>query len=101
MSNADTVRRIFSLMDEQDNDGIRELVAPDFSAVFGNNPPMNVDEWLVLGGMMYAAFPDGMHTFDESFEIDDRVIVRGSFSGTHDGDFMGIAPTGNEIKVTS
>ena len=100
MSNADTVRRIFALMDEHNNDAIREFVAPGYSAIFGNNPPMNVDEWLGLSGMMYAAFPDGTHTFDEAFEIDDRVIVRGSFTGTHEGDFMGVPPTGNEITVT-
>jgi predicted ester cyclase len=87
-------------MDEQDNDAIREFVAQDLSVVFGSNPPIGVDEWLGFSGMMYAAFPDGTHTFEEAFEVDDRVIVRGSFSGTHEGDFMGIPATGNEISVT-
>ena len=35
MSNADTLRLIFSLMDEKDFPSIRELLAPEFSAVFG------------------------------------------------------------------
>ena len=39
MSNADTLRRIFSLMDEKDVSTIRELIAPEFSAVLGGNPP--------------------------------------------------------------
>ncbi len=100
MSNADTLRRIFSLMDEKDVSAIRELIAPEFSAVLGGNPPMSADEWAGMGEMMYAAFPDGSHTIHETFEIGDRVVLRGSFSGTHTGDFMGIPPSGKEITVT-
>ena len=100
MSNADTLRRIFSLMDEKDVSAIRELISPEFSAVLGGNPPMSADEWAGLGEMMYAAFPDGKHSIHETFEIGDRVVLRGSFSGTHTGDFMGIPPTGKEITVT-
>ena len=100
MSNADTLRHIFSLMDEKDDAAIRELIAPEFRAVMGSNPPMSVDEWAGMGAMMYAAFPDGTHTIHETFEIDDRVALRGSFTGTHTGDFMGMAPTGKEITIT-
>jgi hypothetical protein len=32
VSNADTLRRIFSLMDEKDDSAIRELITPEFSA---------------------------------------------------------------------
>lgn len=100
MSNADTLRRVFSLMDEKNVPAIRELLAPEFSAVMGANPPMSVDEWVGISRMMYAAFPDGRHTIDEILEIGDRVVLRGSFSGTHAGDFMGMPPTGKEITVT-
>jgi predicted ester cyclase len=100
MSNADTLRRLFALMDEKDIPAIRELLAPGFRAVIGGNPPMSVEEWAGMGEMMYAAFPDGKHTIDEVLEIGDRVVLRGSFSGTHAGDFMGMPPTGKEISVT-
>jgi predicted ester cyclase len=100
MSNADTLRRVFSLMDEKNHPAIRELLAPEFSAVMGGNPPMSADEWAGMGEMMYAAFPDGRHTIDETLEIGDRVVLRGSFSGTHAGEFMGMPATGKEITVT-
>ena len=100
MSNADTLRRLFALMDEKDNSAIRELLAPGFTAVIGGNPPLSVEEWAGMGEMMYAAFPDGKHTIDEILEIGDRVVLRGSFSGTHAGHFMGIPPTGKQIIVT-
>jgi predicted ester cyclase len=100
MSNADTLRRVFSLMDEKNDAAVRELLAPEFSAVMGGNPPMSADEWAGMSEMMYAAFPDGKHTIDETLEIGDRVVLRGSFSGTHAGEFMGMPPTGKEITVT-
>jgi predicted ester cyclase len=100
MSNAETLRQVFSLMDEKNDPALRDLLAPDFQAVFAGNPPMSVDEWAGMGAMMYAAFPDGCHTIHETFEIGDRVVLRGSFSGTHSGDFMGIPPTGKEITIT-
>ncbi|MGH3065929.1 MAG: ester cyclase [Gaiellaceae bacterium] len=100
MSNADTLRRIFSLMDEHDFASIRELLATEFSAIFGGNPPMGVEEWAGMSQMFYAAFPGGKHTIHEIFEVDDHVFHRGSFSGTHTGDFMGMPPTGKEITIT-
>lgn len=100
MSNADKLRRVFSLMDERNVPAIRELLAPEFSAVMGGNPPMNAEDWAGMGRMMYDAFPDGKHTIDETFEIGDRVFLRGSFAGTHTGDFMGTPPTGKEITLT-
>lgn len=77
-----------------------ELLAPDFSAVIADNPPMGIEEWADMGQVFYAAFPDGKHTIDETFEDGDRVFLRGSFSGTHTGDFMGMPPTGKTITVT-
>ena len=100
MSNTDTLRRVFSLMDEKNHPAIRELLAPQFSAVMGGNPPMSADEWAGISEMMYAAFPDGKHIIDEALEIGDRVVLRGSFCGTHEGEFMGMPPTGKEITVT-
>ncbi len=100
MSNAATLRQVFSLMDEKDFPSIRELLAPEFTAVFGGNPPMGVEEWTGMSQMFYAAFPDGSHVIDEIYEIGDQVFSRGSFSGTHTGDLMGIAPTGKEITIT-
>jgi predicted ester cyclase len=100
MSNADTLRRLFDLLDDKNIPAIRELLAPGFSALIGGNPPMSVEEWAGMGEMMYAAFPDGTHTIDEVLEIGDRVVLRGSFSGTHAGDFMGLPPTGRQMTVT-
>jgi predicted ester cyclase len=100
MSNAAAVHQIFSLMDERDYPSVRELLHPEFSAFMGGNPPMGFEEWEGMGQMIYAGCPDGKHAFDETFEIGDRVVSRGSFSGTHTGDLMGIPPTGKKVTIT-
>ena len=100
MSNADTLRRIFALMDDKDLTSIRELLAPGFTAVIAGGPPLTADEWEAMGQMMYAAFSDLRHTIDDILEVDDRVVLRGRFSGTHTGEFMGLPATGKQVSVT-
>lgn len=48
-----------------------------------------------------SAFPDLEVTIEDSVVQDDRIAMRQSFSGTHEGEFMGIEPTGNEVESTS
>jgi predicted ester cyclase len=101
MSNADTLRRIFALMDEKKFDAIIDLLGPSFMAQMGGNPPMNVEQWKGMGHVFFEAFPDGKHTIDECYDIPgERVGMRGSFEGTHKASFMGIPPTGKKIRMT-
>jgi steroid delta-isomerase-like uncharacterized protein len=46
---------------------------------------------------MLTAFPDAQLVFDDEFWSDDRVAVRFTMSGTHQGEFMGVPATGREI----
>jgi steroid delta-isomerase-like uncharacterized protein len=47
-----------------------------------------------------AAFPDSLVTVDAIFADGDIVITRWNGRGTHEGELMGIAPTGKEATVT-
>jgi steroid delta-isomerase-like uncharacterized protein len=44
------------------------------------------------------AFPDCKVEIDEMFSAGDRVVARFTYSGTHRGDFEGIAPTGRSVQ---
>jgi len=46
------------------------------------------------------AFPDKRYTVEEIIGQGDRVLVRMTVKGTHQGMFFGTAPTGNTIDVT-
>lgn len=48
---------------------------------------------------MRAAFPDLDVTIQDLIAEDDKVVQRSLQSGTHDGEFMGLEPTGNTFEV--
>lgn len=54
---------------------------------------------LELFTMIRAAFPDLRVTAEDMVAEGDKVVCRGTFSGTHKSEFMGIAPTGKQITV--
>ena len=46
------------------------------------------------------AFPDGRATVEAVISESDRVAYRWSFRGTHEGELMGIPPTGERVTIT-
>jgi steroid delta-isomerase-like uncharacterized protein len=47
-----------------------------------------------------AAFPDLRVTVEDQFAEEDKVVTRWSVRGTHSGEFLGLAPTGDEVTVS-
>lgn len=50
--------------------------------------------------MLRAAFPDCHQTIEDLVAEGDRASARLTFQGTHQGTFMGVAPTGKRISIT-
>jgi predicted ester cyclase len=50
---------------------------------------------------MRSAFPDLKAEADEIAATDDHVAMRYTLSGTHEGEFQGVAPTGRSFKVSA
>jgi steroid delta-isomerase-like uncharacterized protein len=48
--------------------------------------------------MMLHAFPDFRATVHELLQDGDKVVARVTFSGTHQGEFMGIPASGNHVE---
>jgi predicted ester cyclase len=48
--------------------------------------------------MFRSAFPDIHFQVDEMIAADDKIIARITISGTNDGSFMNMPPTGNKIS---
>jgi steroid delta-isomerase-like uncharacterized protein len=50
-----------------------------------------------LFGRLIRAFPDLHITVEDLIEEDDRVVSRNTVTGTHQGEYMGLPPTGKSI----
>jgi predicted ester cyclase len=50
--------------------------------------------------MLIKAFPDIVMTIEDQVAEGDKVVNRFTFTGTHEGEFMGIAPTGKSFKFS-
>jgi predicted ester cyclase len=48
--------------------------------------------------MMLAAFPDFRATVNDLLQDGDKVVARVTFSGTHQGEFMGVPASGNQVQ---
>jgi predicted ester cyclase len=48
--------------------------------------------------MIWAAFPDARHTIERQFSASDMVATCAIVRGTHQGPFLGVAPTGKPVE---
>lgn len=49
--------------------------------------------------MYRSAYPDTHFTVEDQIAEGDKVVTRWTGRGTHQGELMGVAPTGNEVTV--
>jgi predicted ester cyclase len=95
--NAALIKKLFALVEKGDYVGAAELVAPTFRGHIAGQT-LDRDAWLGFAKMFMGGFPDGVHTWDEVITKGDRVVMLTTFTGTHTGEFNGIAPTGKRIS---
>jgi steroid delta-isomerase-like uncharacterized protein len=62
-------------------------------------PVVGPDGFKELLHQFLNGFPDMKIEVEKAVAEDDFVATRGTWTGTHDGDFMGIAGTGKSVKV--
>jgi steroid delta-isomerase-like uncharacterized protein len=100
MDNAATVRRIYELVNAGDVQGMGALMADDF--VEHEDIPgggTGKEDVIAFFEMQRAAFPDMAMTPEDVIDAGDKVVVRARFTGTHQGDFMGVPATGRSVDV--
>lgn len=58
-----------------------------------------IAEYKQFAGTWYRGFPDRVFTVEDLVEEGDKVAAAFLITGTHNGEFMGAAPTGMSITV--
>lgn len=91
------VNRFIEGINRQDWESVRGLL--DEELVIHGEGVTSVDDFIDRHQGFYAAFPDQTITVEDIIAEDDRVAYRTTVTGTHEGEFQGIPPTGEEIKV--
>ncbi len=97
MSNSEEVVRRF--LDEVISQGKAEVLAEvmDQDLVWHGGSfgeLRGLEQFQQLIGQFFTAFPDLRANVDDIIAADDKVVVRLTASGTHQGELMGIPPTG-------
>ena len=95
------VRRFVDEVQSKGNiDAIDELCSTGFvnhSAPPG--VPSNCEGVKQVTAMFRQAFPDSYFTIEDMVAEGDKVATRKTFHGTHQGEFMGIPPTGQQVSI--
>ena len=95
-----TTRRAYDLLNAGDIDGFGELMADDFvehEEMPGLAPTK--EGVLAMFRMYLAAFPDMQMHAEEVLVSGDKTVARVRATGTHQGELMGMPPTGKSVDV--
>lgn len=99
--NKSLVHRFFEVgINQNQLDVLDEIIAPNYVNYNLQAPAPGSEGFRQVIDMFKAGFPDLHATVEASIAEDDKVATRGYITGTHQGPFMSVAPTGRSIKVT-
>ena len=91
------VRRWIESYNKHNLDSFDEFIAPDYIDHIHHGGPEGVKQ---VFNMAFKAFPDWHETIEDIIAEGDKVWVRLTYTGTHTGEFRGLAPTGKKITTT-
>src|SRR5437763_347338 len=97
-------RFIEQVWNERDMALVQELFAPDVVRHDSASPTQTeihgLEKMKQMISTVSRAFPDLYQTLDDQIAEGDKVVNRWTARGTHQGAYMGIAPTGKSITFT-
>jgi steroid delta-isomerase-like uncharacterized protein len=100
-TNDSVIRRWIQAYNERDVAGEEAVRSDDFVGLTPGLPPFDNESWKQFVWGFSASFPDLHLTVEDTVSEQDRVAARVTFRGTHQGEFMGIPPTGKQVTFSS
>jgi steroid delta-isomerase-like uncharacterized protein len=99
--NKAVVRRFWDAFNRHDLDTAEALMAPHFIDHDVSRPePVDRAARIQQGAAFLAAFPDTQYTIEDLVGEGEKVVMRFTYRGTHQGMLMGIPPTGKHVTFT-
>jgi predicted ester cyclase len=101
--NKATVRRMVEeVQNRHQLERIEEFFDPNFINHLEDSEQVSevnaVERAKIVFGQLFTAFPDLHTTIQAQVAEGDKVVTHKIFRGTHQGEFMGLAPTGRQIE---
>ena len=97
---ADIHREMFAAWNSRDFKKMRELMHSEYSYTGADGKEAKGPEAGMAIAQMYAsAFPDGRLELGRVHVVGDTSVAEVIARGTHQGDLMGIAPTGKKVEI--
>ena len=101
-SNKATVRRLQDAMNTGDAELISQTIDEVFEPDVKQHTPFEVTGTQALKEMvvarLYRAFPDLHITVEELIAEGDKVVEKDMVTGTHQGEYNGLPPTGKSVS---
>lgn len=100
--NKDHVRRVETAVNNQDHDLVSDIFAENLIVHFhgGREEIDGLDEFKAYLDEIYGAFPDLTVDLKEMVGEDEMVAVRFTGTGTHEGEYNGVEPTGETVRLS-
>lgn len=100
-TNEEVVRRYFDELHTAGDLAVAdEVVAQDAVFHTPDGDLQGVEGITGLVTLLRTAFPDAEFPIEDLVATEDRVVVRWTMIGTHEGEFAGIAPTGASVTMS-
>jgi predicted ester cyclase len=97
-----TMKRFETMINTNDKQLAEELISSEasFFTPASPTPLYGGSGYLSVVDFMREGFSDVQWKLEDMVAENNVVAVRWTLTGTHDGEFMGVAPTGTKIKTT-
>lgn len=100
-TNGDIVSRAIDALNDRDREAFADVHATDVVLHDHGETVHGLDALVDHEWAIFDAFPDAHYSLDDVVVEDDTIAARWTATGTHDGEFRGIAPTGESIEIVA
>jgi predicted ester cyclase len=94
------VRRFWDAVNQGDLKAAEDTLAASYKGRIPGQPELDAEGVCRLVAEYRRGFPDMHFTIEEMVAEGDKVATRVAMTGTHTGEFQGIAPTGKQVRMT-